>query len=255
MNLDPGPATRSLLWWRRLLLAALAAAVVTLLGAGTASAATVPVLETRVGASTLATVSVVGPYECITAGQQWGHAPPRAEPTVATIASAGTVAYDFLACSFDRPPHGALSDNGSSHRRVLQSGAGTAAPDAFPHAVGVAAKTARVFTSADAHVAGAANAIEAALPGRVVGVNGQRLMSNGLSREVDIDLGNILVQVKSGHARGITGQIQRIEASTGVRTVGYAPDISDAAWANSARQGIPILRSPDELLAFVREFG
>jgi hypothetical protein len=122
-------------------------------------------------------------------------------------------------------------------------------------ATGVAAKSARVFTSADAHVAGAANAIEAALPGRVVGVNGQRLMSNGLSREVDIDLGNILVQVKSGNARGITGQIQRTEASTGVRTVGYAPDISDAAWANAARQGIPILRSPDELLAFVREFG
>jgi hypothetical protein len=112
-----------------------------------------------------------------------------------------------------------------------------------------------VFTSADAHVAGAANAIEAALPGRVVGVNGQRLMSNGLSREVDIDLGNILVQVKSGNARGLTGQIQRTEASTGVRTIGYAPHISDAAWGNAARQGIPILRSPDELLAYIREFG
>jgi hypothetical protein len=80
-------------------------------------------------------------------------------------------------------------------------------------------------------------------------------MSNGLTREVDIDLGNLLVQVKSGNARGLTGQILRTEASTGTRTIGYAPGISDAAWGNAARQGIPILRSPDELLAYVREFG
>lgn len=149
MNLDPGPATRSLLRWWRLLLAALAAAVVTVLGAGTASAATVPILETRVGASTLATVSVVGPHECITAGQQWGHALPRAEPTVASIPSAGTVTYDCLSYSFDRPPHGALSDNGSSHCRVLQSRADTAAPDAFPQAVGVGVAAKSFATGAD----------------------------------------------------------------------------------------------------------
>lgn len=70
-------------WWR-LLLAALAAAVVTLLGAGTASAVTVPVPETRVGASTPTVARVVGPHECITAGQRWGNAPPQADSVVAT---------------------------------------------------------------------------------------------------------------------------------------------------------------------------
>lgn len=117
------------------------------------------------------------------------------------------------------------------------------------------ANAGRVFTSGDPHVAGAANAIEAALPGRVVGVNSQRPMSNGLSREVDIDLGNLLVQVKSGSARGITGQIARTQASTGTPTIGYAPGISDAAWRNAASEGIPILRSPSELLSYIREFG
>jgi hypothetical protein len=61
------------------------------------------------------------------------------------------------------------------------------------------------------------------MPGRVVDVNSQRMMSNGLSREVDIDLGNLIVQVKDGNARGLTGQIARTAQSTGIRTIGYAP--------------------------------
>ena len=64
-------------WWR-LLLAAAVAALVGLLGATTASAATVPNLETRVGASTPVAAYVVGTHECISAGQRWGNAPPQA---------------------------------------------------------------------------------------------------------------------------------------------------------------------------------
>lgn len=70
-------------WWR-LLHAALAVAVVTLLGAGTASALTVPVLETRVGASTPAAQVAIGVHESISAGQRWGNAPPDADSVVAT---------------------------------------------------------------------------------------------------------------------------------------------------------------------------
>lgn len=101
------PQLRFAGWWR-LLLAALAAAVVTLLGAGTAAATTLPNVETRVGASTLATVVVVGPHECIAAGQQWGHAPPQAPMVVATGVAAkgggpsGQVTF--------RPPPGATAE-------------------------------------------------------------------------------------------------------------------------------------------------
>ena len=77
------PPTRAVGWWR-LLLAALAAAVAVLLGAGTASAVTAPVLETRVGASTPATAYLVGVHESVSAGQRWAHAPPQAETVVAT---------------------------------------------------------------------------------------------------------------------------------------------------------------------------
>lgn len=74
-------------WWR-LLLAAIAAALVGLLSAGTASAATLPEVETRVGASTPVTAYTVGVHECITAGQRWGHAPPQGE----TMAGCGVAA-------------------------------------------------------------------------------------------------------------------------------------------------------------------
>ena len=68
-------------WWR-LALAAIAAALAVLLGAGTASATTAPVLETRVGASTPATAYTVGVHESVSAGQRWGNAPPQAETVV-----------------------------------------------------------------------------------------------------------------------------------------------------------------------------
>jgi hypothetical protein len=135
--------------------------------------------------------------------------------------------------------------------------AGTAADE-----VGTAAEAAnasgaaRVFTSADPHVADAANAIERAMPGRVLGVNDPNIpMLNGLTREADINLGNLLVQVKSGPARGLIGQVARTADTTGIRTAGYGPSMSEYSWATAAEQGIPIARNIDELLAMIREFG
>lgn len=108
MNFDPGPATRALRWWWRLLLAAIAAALAVLLGAGTASAVSLPVLETRVGASTPTLARVVGVHESVSAGQRWAKAPPLAEMVVATgvAANSGTRLVDDVAetaakaCSF-----------------------------------------------------------------------------------------------------------------------------------------------------------
>ena len=81
-------------WWR-LLLAAIAAVLVTLLGARTASAVTAPVLETRVGASTPTVARVVGVHESVSAGQQWGNAPPAADSVVATGVAANTARADL----------------------------------------------------------------------------------------------------------------------------------------------------------------
>ncbi|WP_374008776.1 RHS repeat-associated core domain-containing protein [Leifsonia sp. LS-T14] len=118
---------------------------------------------------------------------------------------------------------------------------------------GSAGTVARTFESSDAHVADAANAMEAAAPGSVKGVNSYVKMADGGSREVDIDLGNILVQVKGGNARGITGQIERTSSTTGRTTIGYAPDMPGGAWEAAARKGIPIARNGEELVAMVKE--
>lgn len=78
----------SLSW--RFFLAALAAALVTLLGAGTASAATLTTAETRVGASTPTVVHLIGVHESFSAGQHRVNASPQAKTTVATGVAAKT---------------------------------------------------------------------------------------------------------------------------------------------------------------------
>ena len=123
MCTGPSPMPR---WWR-CVLAFVAATLVTLLGAGTASAATLAVAETRVGAATPATVHVVGAHESISAGQRWGHAPPQAVSVVgcgvaaegATVAerlfTSRAVGVDsrLLGNSYARGESGLLNQTGS----------------------------------------------------------------------------------------------------------------------------------------------
>jgi hypothetical protein len=79
--------------------------------------------------------------------------------------------------------------------------------------------------------------------------------TDGLSREVDIELGNIAEQVKSGNARDLIGQINKTTASTGRTAIGCASDMRPNAWRAAALQGVPIARTPDELVALVKELG
>lgn len=112
----------------------------------------------------------------------------------------------------------------------------------------------RVFTSTDAHVPEAVAAIEAAMPGRVVSVNTLVQMTDGLKREVDIDLGSVVVQVKSGRARELTGQMMATSATTDRVVVGYAPDMKHGAWVNATRVlGLRIARTTDELVLILQE--
>ncbi len=96
----------------------------------------------------------------------------RAAAAATTRPHAATTAASFFPAAVTAPASQASS--GRCARR-----AGPAAVFA-PEAGGT---TARAFASADPHVADAANAIEGAMPGRVVGVNQMVPMANGLSRE------------------------------------------------------------------------
>jgi hypothetical protein len=79
---DPTTGSRSIGWWP--FLTAIIAVVVGVLSAGATSAAALPELGNRVGASTAVVVNIVGPHESIAAGQRWGNAPPQVETAVAT---------------------------------------------------------------------------------------------------------------------------------------------------------------------------
>ena len=84
------PGFLATLPWR-LLLAAITALVVGVLGAGSVSAAALPELGNRVGASTPTTAYLVGVHESISAGQLWGHAPPQGVSVVGSCVAAKTV--------------------------------------------------------------------------------------------------------------------------------------------------------------------
>ncbi|MFN8076308.1 MAG: hypothetical protein U0Q15_12935 [Kineosporiaceae bacterium] len=71
---------------------------------------------------------------------------------------------------------------------------------------------------------------------------------------VDVDLGDMIVQVKSGNARVITGQIAKTEATT-IDERSVTLQISRTIPGNAARNGVPIARTTDELVAMAKEFG
>jgi hypothetical protein len=111
----------------------------------------------------------------------------------------------------------------------------------------------RTFSSPDPLVGDLATDIERALTGRISGVNTHVPMSNGLTREVDIEIGDIVIQVKDGNARGLQKQIELTRATTGRPTIGYASGMPHGAWLQAAREGVPIARTEDELIQMIKE--
>ena len=127
---------------------------------------------------------------------------------------------------------------------LLQSN-GAAAPVPAP----------RVFTSRDPLVADVAASLDEAFPGRVSGVNTMVRQFTGHLREVDVELGDVIVQVKSGSARRMARQITDTIAGTGRPVVALAPTMRPGAWHAAATDGVAIARTMDELIAIIREIG
>ena len=111
----------------------------------------------------------------------------------------------------------------------------------------------RTWTSPDPLVGELATAFERVLPGRIRGVNVHIPMLNGDTREVDLDLGRIVVQVKSGHARGLFGQMDQTTLTTDRLVVGYAPDMKYGALCHAARSGRVMVTGLNDLVSVVKE--
>lgn len=102
------------------------ALVVGLLGVTSASAATPTLAETRVGASTPATVHVAGVHKCVSAGQRWGNAPPQAETTAGfCVAANGGQKWAYRGVARDHPGY----DDALKGRANPRNPNGTATPE------------------------------------------------------------------------------------------------------------------------------
>lgn len=142
---------------------------------------------------------------------------------------------------------------------------GTAAPDAALALAGVPAASSRIralrapthlrtFTSSDPLVGDLANWIERQRPGWIRGVNHHVPQHDGRTREIDIEVGNVLVQVKSDRARHLLAQMTATMNTTGRVPVAYAPDMPYVAWRGALYDGFRIARTREELMLMLVEF-
>jgi len=114
----------------------------------------------------------------------------------------------------------------------------------------------RIFESPDPYVGNTANAIESKFPGRVEAVN--KIVKDGTGRTItdyDIELDNVIIQIKSGSARGLTTQIKNTAQSTNKEVIGYTPDLnpSSAVVKGVKNEGYKCFTTLQDLLDYLAE--
>ena len=115
--------------------------------------------------------------------------------------------------------------------------------------------TARVFTSSDPLVGDLANSIEKGFPGRVCGVNRVIKDLNGrIITDLDIELNNIIIQVKSGGGKGLSTQLQNTANATSKIVVGYGPSIKPSVIKGAQANGFSVFANVDDLFNFIKNY-
>lgn len=106
------------------------------------------------------------------------------------------------------------------------------------------------FTSPDPGVGQLAHDIEAQYPGQVVGTNVPvtDAVTGRMLTDFDVETQNAVIQMKTGSASGLGGQLGRTALLTNKVVLGYAPDASAAALASWSRQGYLVTNDLQTLL-------
>ena len=111
-----------------------------------------------------------------------------------------------------------------------------------------------IWSGKDKYVPELANAIEKKYPGRVRAVEKIIKGSDGkIITDLDIDLDDIVIQVKSGSAKGLTAQMLRTAKATGRTVISYTPDIAQSAAVlrNVRQNGFQTFTDMEELLKYL----
>ena len=114
----------------------------------------------------------------------------------------------------------------------------------------------QVWTGKDKYVPELANIIEEKFPGKVKAVERVIYDSDGkIITDLDIELDNIVIQVKSGSARKLTRQMIVTANATGKTVVSYTPDINQSAAVlrDIREKGYKTFTTTEELLAYLDE--
>ena len=111
-----------------------------------------------------------------------------------------------------------------------------------------------VWTGHDKYVPELANAIESKYPGRVVAV--EKIIKDADGRtltDFDIELDTIIIQVKSGSAKGLTSQMIRTAEISGKTVISFTPDIyyNSAVLQSVRRNGFETFIDVKEIIDYI----
>lgn len=109
------------------------------------------------------------------------------------------------------------------------------------------------WTSSDPLVGDVATAIDDAIPGMVQDVNKIIRDSSGrIVTDLDIELNDVVIQVKSGGGKGLTTQLENTASATGKITVGYVPDAKPSIIKGAEAKGFQVFTDLDELINYLK---
>lgn len=98
-----------------------------------------------------------------------------------------------------------------------------------------------------------ANAIDDAIPGKVSNVNKVIRDSTGrIITDLDIELDNAVIQVKSGGGKGLTTQLKNTASATGKEAIGYVPDAKPSIIKGAEANGFKVFTDLNDLLGYLK---
>ena len=109
------------------------------------------------------------------------------------------------------------------------------------------------WQSKDPLVGDVANAIDDAMPGKVTDVNKIIKDTSGqIITDLDIELDNIVIQVKSGGGKGLTTQLKNTASATGKETIGYVPDAKPSIIKGAETNGFKVFTNLEDLINYLK---
>lgn len=113
----------------------------------------------------------------------------------------------------------------------------------------------RIFTSKDPLVGELATQIEKEVPGKVIAVNKKVYRNDGsVLTDLDIELDNIVIQVKSGGGKKLTQQLIASEESTGKTAIGYVPKVKPSVLKEANEKGFKVFTNIEDLIEYINEY-